>query len=216
WKRGNCLQGGDHLRKAMEGSPPVIWRALYIECLEKNGQQEEAERQSRLLGSSFAAGTAKFEKLERPKDNYDGASFRQLRRLVQLQEELKHAKLPMPEHAARHFHEALEYLKDGMERQAVDELEMVIEFDPENFRAYLEMGAIHLKAGRLEEAVKSANRALEWENTPEGYVLLARIYLAQGNTVQAQATLDDAMRLDPANTAAASLRDEMTARTKSR
>ncbi|MBI2819491.1 MAG: tetratricopeptide repeat protein, partial [Acidobacteria bacterium] len=92
----------------------------------------------------------------------------------------------------------------------------VMEFDPEDPRAYLEMAGIHRQAGRLEEASQSANRALEREKTPDGYVLLARIYLAQGKTEEAAAALDEGLRLDPSNAAAARLRDEMNALATSR
>jgi len=216
WKRGNCLQAGDHFRMAVETTPPPLWRQIYIDCLQKNGQKEEAERQSRLLGAGPATGNVKFEKLEQPKDTYDGVSFRQLRRMVQLQDELKHSKLTPLQHADLHYQKALDYLKDGSERQAVDELEFAIECDPEDARAYLELASIHLKAGRLEEAAQSADRSLGWEKTPEGYVLLARIYAAQGNVEQAQASLDTALRLDPSNSAAVALRDELITRAASR
>jgi len=216
WKRGNFSEAGEHLRKSLAASNSPVARALFIECLRKDGQVEEASRQASLLAAAHAPGSIQFDKLERPKDNYDGSSFRQLRRLVQLQEELKHSKLPPREHAGIHFQVALGALKAGWERQAVDELEMAIEYDPGDSRAYLELAAIHLQAGRQEEAAKSAKRALEWDQTPEGFVLLARIYLAQGKMAEAQAALDDAMRLDPSNAAAATLRDELTPRATSR
>lgn len=212
WQRGDFLQAGKHLHSALENANTPLWRALYIECLQKAGQKEEAQRQQQLLPASYVSGSLKFENLERPKDTYDGSSFRQLRRLVQLQEELKHSKLTLREHADVHYQGALAALEAGSERQAVDELEMVIDFDPEDARAYLQLAAIHLKAGRLEDAMKSAERALEWDKTPEGYVLLARIFLAQGKMGEAQARLDDATRLDPSNTAAASLQAEINLR----
>ena len=214
WKRGNFAEASEHLRAAVENleNPDLpVWRALYAECLRKIGETEEADRQARLLPTTMQPGKVRFENLERPKDDYDGTSFRQLRRLVQLQEELRHSKLNTREHAELHFQEALEYLKDGMERQAVDELELVMEFDPDDARAYLEMAGIHLQAGRLEEAARLASRALEWDQTPEGYVLLARIYIAQGRVEEAAAALYDVLRLDPSNSPAASLREELDA-----
>jgi tetratricopeptide (TPR) repeat protein len=218
WKRGNLTEAGQHIRAALELSADrerPVWRALYVECLRKSGEVEEANRQARLLPESLAAGKLKFENLEQPKDDYDGASFRQLRRLAQLQEELKHSKLTTREHADLHFREALEYLKDQMERQAVDELELVMEFDPQDARTYRELAGIHLHAGRLEEAARLASRSLEWDENAEGHLLLARIYWAQGQSEQAQAALNDALLLDPSNSAAASMQEEWNAQVSS-
>jgi tetratricopeptide (TPR) repeat protein len=103
-----------------------------------------------------------------------------------------------------------------LERQAVEELQLVIDYDPEDPRPYRDLATLHWKAGRLEEALKSATRALHWEQTPEGHLLLARIYVEQGKVEEARAQLDAAMRLDPNNTAAAALREELNARSLSR
>jgi tetratricopeptide (TPR) repeat protein len=98
----------------------------------------------------------------------------------------------------------------------VEELQQVLDYDPEDPRPYRDLATIYWKAGRAEEALKSATRSLHWEQTPEGYLLLARIYAEQGKLEEARAQLDAAMRLDPNNTAAATLRDELNARSPSR
>ncbi|HWP83976.1 MAG TPA: hypothetical protein VNN17_02195, partial [Terriglobia bacterium] len=193
-----------------------IWRALFVDCLRKNGRTEEARQQASLLPAAYTSGGIKFVNLEQPKDAYDGASFRQLRRLAQLQDELKHSRLALREHADLHFQEALEYLRDHMERQAVDELELVLEFDPEDARAYLELAAIHLNARHIEEARRLAHRALELEQTPQAYVLLARTYLAEERTAEARTAVEEALRLDATHSAALALRDQMTPRLTAR
>jgi tetratricopeptide (TPR) repeat protein len=218
WKRGSFGEAIEHLGESLDLEPsnsPERW-ALYIECLRKAGRGEEADGLAELMPEDYAASRPIFENMEQPKDDYDGASFRQLRRLVQLQEELRHDKLPLREHADAHFREALEYLRDSMEPEAVDELELVIEFDPQDGRAYLEMGGIHLRAGRLEEAARMARRGLEWDQSAEGQVLLARIHMARGETEEAAAALNEALRLDPANAAAAGLRGEIEASRRDR
>ena len=214
WKRGNCMLAGDHLRKALDTMNVPVWRALYIECLRKNGQEDEADRQVRFLPQG--SGAQKFDKLERLKEDNDGSSFRQLLRVVQLQEERKHSKLSAVEHSDLHYQKALEYQKDAAERQAVEELAMVLELEPENSLAYLDLASIHFKAGRLEDAARSADQSLEREASPEGYVLKARVLAAQGKAEDAQKMLGSALRLDPSNSAAATLRDEWNARAASR
>jgi Tfp pilus assembly protein PilF/TolB-like protein len=216
WKRSQFPEACGRFRKSLENSASQVTRAVYVECLKKIGRPEEAARQQQYLIAAQIPAAIKFENLERAKDTYDGSSFRQLRRVVELQEELKHTKLSPREHAEVHLEAAQDALKQNSERQAVDELEFAIDLDPENPRPYLELAEIHLKAGRLDAAAKSCDRALEADKSPEGYVLLARIYLAQGKPDEARAQIEDAFRLDPTNAAAASLQEEINARSTAR
>jgi len=152
------------------------------------------------------------QKLERPKDNYDGASFRQLRMLIQVQTELKHSKLPLEEHVALHFQEAHRLLEEGYDRQATEELQKVIDYDPENVEAYLEQARIYVKAGRLEEAFTALNHSLRRRETADGYLQLAKIYLEQGKLDEAQTQLNAALRLEPSSSEATTLMQELNSK----
>ena len=221
WKRGSYAEAVEHLRRALEIRDEPIGRRIYVDCLKQLGREEEAGREAVLLPTPIPAGAraadpASFPNLERPKNQYNGASFRQLYRVARFQEESKHSQLSMREHAELHYQTAQEFMQEGLERQAVEELQQVLDYDPEDARPYRDLATIYWKAGRTEDALKSATRSLNWEQTPEGHLLLARIYAEQGKLEEARAQLDAAMRLDPNNTAAATLRDELNARSPSR
>ena len=217
WKQERYAQAIPYLRKALQNASHPAWRVIYLQCLEKIGQKEEAARQQRLLQQqspewSQVRDSRQLQKLERPKDNYDGASFRQLRMLMQVQTELKHSKLPLEEHIALHFQEAHRLLEEGFDRQATEELQKVIDYDPENVEAYLEQARIDVKAGRLEDAFTALNHSLRRRETADGYLQLAKIYLVQGKLDEAQAKLNAALRLEPSSTEASTLMQELNSK----
>lgn len=221
WKRGSFAEAVPHLRAALEEADHPAWRVLYIKCLEKTGQAEEGAVQTRILAQqsadfSPAMSDQQFQNQERPKDNFDGTSFRQLRLLVRLQTELKHEKLSLEEHVALHFERAQQLLEESADREATEELRHVIDYDPNHAEAYRELAGVYLEAGRLEEASKAASRLLERRESASGYLLLARIYMEQGELEEAQEQLDAAMRLEPASPAAATLMEELNSRSVSR
>jgi tetratricopeptide (TPR) repeat protein len=217
WKRGRYSEAAGHLHKAlaMVDHPPV-WRSLYDDCVQRARRMEAAAGPSSLpKAAGNSINSAIFQNLERPKDRYDGASLRQLRRLAQFQEELKHAELAFAEHTELHFQRAEQFLRDGDERQAIEEFQQVIDYDPDDPRPYRELAAIYLRAGRFEEASKMANRSLQRDASPEAYLLLARTYLSEGKLDDARAQLEIVASLEPGNTAAAEMLKDLAARSAS-
>ncbi len=221
WKRDNCSQAIPHLRKAVQGNSRGEWRAIYIQCLEKTGQGDEAARQEKMLQQQApewaqVKDPRRFQSLERPKDNYDGASLRQLRMLIEVQTELKHSKLPLAEHVALHFKQAQKFLEEGFDREATDELQQAIDYDPDNVEAYLQLARIHAKAGRFQDALKILNQSLQRKENAAGYLLLAKIYVEQGKWVEAQSQLNAALRLEPSSAEAVIMMQELNSKYGSR
>jgi len=223
WKRGNCEQAIPHLQKAIRTASPPAWRVVYIQCLRQAGQTEEASRQARSLGQQEGSQwtpdmeAAKLQRLERIKNNHrDGASLRQLIMLTELQTEIKHAKLSLAEHVELHYQQAQQLLQEGFDREAMEEFQRAIDYSPDDPRPYRELAQMHATRGRLEEAVKYLNQSLQQEENAEVYLSLARLYLQQGKLPEAEAQVKAVLRLDPYNTAAASLQEELNSKSNSR
>jgi tetratricopeptide (TPR) repeat protein/TolB-like protein len=216
WRRGNYPQASDHLEKALGAVENPVWRSLYLDSEQKAAQSGALDLAAKPATAPGPSQVAAFQDLERPKDSYDGASLRQLRRLAKLTEEQEHAGLPLAEHVNIHFQDAEQFLQNGNERQAIEEFQLVIAYNPQEARAYRELAAIHLRAGRTEQAARMAQLALQGERVPEGFLLLARIYAAQGKIQEAQSQLDAVLQADPSHAAALALRDELNARSISR
>jgi len=217
WKRGSFEEAIPHLEMALEKDRTAESLALYIQCLDTAGQAEESRRQTVLLLRDFPGwGTSRdpkrLEKIERPKDTYEGASFRQLWMLLQIQAELKHSRLPSSEHVALHYQQAGDFIARGADREAIEELHHVIDYDPEELEAYRDLARIYQKAGRWDEAAKALVYAIQKEPSAGDYLLLARIYMGQEKLDEARAELDTALRLDPASEAAEALREELNSK----
>ena len=214
WKRGSFEEAIPHLQKALEKDRTAESLAVYIQCLEKTGQAEESRRQTVLLLKDFSEwGTTRdpkrLEMIERPKDTYEGASFRQLWMLMQIQAELKHSRLPSSEHVALHYQQAEDFITGGADREAIEELHHVIDYDPEELDAYRDLARIYEKAGRWDEAAKALSYPIQKEPSAGDYLLLARIYMGQEKLDEARAQLDTVLRLDPVSAAAEALKEEL-------
>jgi len=221
WKRDSCSGAIPHLRKAVQENSRPEWRAIYIQCLKKTAQSDEAARQEKILQQqdpewAQMKDPARFRDLERPKVNYDGASLRQLRRLIEVRTELKHSKLPLEEHVALHFEQAQKLLLEGFDREAIDELQLVIDYDPDNVEAYLELARIQAKAGRFEDATKMLNQSLQLKESSAAYLLLAKICLEQGKWEEAQSQLNAALRLEPSSAEAVMMLQQLNSKYGSR
>ena len=221
WKHEGCAQAVPHLRKALQEGNHPAWRLIYIQCLDKTGQKDEAARQEKLLqqqSPEWSRGTdsRNLQNLERPKDTYDGSSFRQLQMLMQVQTELKHSKLPLREHVALHFRQAQKLLQEGFDREALEELQQVIDYDPQNSEAYLELAGIYVKTGRYEEALKALNQSVKLRKTSAGYLMLAKVYVELGKQDDAQAALNAVLSLEPSNSEAANMMQELNSKNVSR
>jgi tetratricopeptide (TPR) repeat protein len=203
WKRGECDKAVTELGALLEKMPAPVavpGKAIYADCLKRLGREQESATILLSLPAGFnASDTSRFVNLERPKNTHDAVSFRQLTRLMQIQDELQHSKLTTPEHVELHFKLAMEDNAGGLEQEAIEQLQMVLDYDPQESRAYRELARIHFRAGRLEDASRMAARALQWNKTAENHALLAQIQLRQGRKLEALESAQEALKLDAGN-----------------
>lgn len=214
WKRGSFEEAIPHLRASLKKDPAAESLVVYISCLEKTGQAEESRSQTVLLLKDFpewgiSRDPKRLEKIERPKDTYEGASFRQLWMLLQIQAELKHSRLPSSEHVTLHYQQAEDFIARGADREAIEELHHVIDYDPEELDAYRDLARIYQKAGRWDEAAKALSYPIQKDPSAADYLLLTRIYMGQEKLDEARAQLDTVLRLDPVSAGAAAMREEL-------
>lgn len=203
WKRGECDKAVSHMTAAIEKLTPSAaapGKAVLADCLKKLGREQEAIAMLASLPAGFnGTDTSKLVNLERPKDKHDAVSFRQLTRLLAIQEELSHTKFSTAEHVEWHFRRAMQDNAGGLEQEAVEQLQMALDYDPQETRAYRELARIYFKASRLEDAARMAARALQWGKTAENYSLQAQIQLRQGHKPEALESALAALQLDSGN-----------------
>jgi tetratricopeptide (TPR) repeat protein len=87
-----------------------------------------------------------------------------------------------------------------------------LRLNPNQYNAWLGLGLLAQKQGKLTEAVTDLSRSVELQPTAQGYLSLGRALAESGRTGEALAAYDQALRLSPdlieAQQAAAALRQQ--------
>ncbi len=85
-----------------------------------------------------------------------------------------------------YFTEAEVYMKYGLTKNAIDQLEAIVDLEPANLKAHIQLKEIYRLEGKIEKAVSEC-------------IFLSGIYGQQGDFVSKISILDEASRLDPDN-----------------
>ena len=115
-----------------------------------------------------------------------------------------------------HYWLAKTYWKLGYDRQAIDELKVVLTLDSGNMSAiflsnvlaqeYYTVAHLALKQERYQDAVISFNKVLDlWPNSITTYMELGQAYSALGYQEKAQQTWMQVLKVDPSNSEALGL-----------
>ncbi|HET9181423.1 MAG TPA: tetratricopeptide repeat protein [Candidatus Angelobacter sp.] len=150
--------------------------------------------------------------LERIKSNYNESSFRQLALEIENAEEAHLAKTDPALHAAFEVQRGQELLDQGLVRQAEKQFRKAVSLDPENAAAHAGMAQVLEAAKDPARARGEAEMALRLKPSPQAYLVLARLDLAQDRPADAKKKLEQALALDPDNAAAIEFKRDLTAR----
>jgi tetratricopeptide (TPR) repeat protein len=150
--------------------------------------------------------------LERIKRNYDESGFRQLALEIENAGEARLQQAPPAEHAAYHVQRGQELLEQGIAGEAEKQFREAVVLDPQNAAAHEGLARVLELQHDNAEARTEARAALRLKPTPEAYIVLARLDLADNNQASAEQNLEHALALDPENAAAASLKHDLAAR----
>ena len=153
--------------------------------------------------------------LERIKSNYDESSFRQLSLELENTEEARLAKTDPAHHAAFHVQRGQELLDEGLTRQAEKQFREAVSLDPANAEAHAGLAQVLAATKDAAGARLEAEAALRLKRSPQVYLVLARLDLAQNRPGDAEKNVEQALALDPANAAAIAFKRDLTARSAS-
>lgn len=173
----------------------------------------DADPEARSLLAALVAGTQPSHlPLERIKRNYDESSFRQLALEIENAGEARLQQAPPAQHAAFHVQRGEELLQQGITGEAEKQFREAVLLDPDNAAGHAGL-ARALESEQDNAAARTeAHTALRLKPTPEAYLVLARLDLADNNQASAEQNLERALSLDPENAAAASLKHDLAAR----
>jgi len=95
------------------------------------------------------------------------------------------------------------------DRQAVDDLNRALYLSPYLAEAHLLLGRIHLRNGRVREAIDAFKIALWSAESAEGHVALGEAYWQNQDAAEARAEAERALALDPQSASAKRLLDSI-------
>jgi tetratricopeptide (TPR) repeat protein len=98
------------------------------------------------------------------------------------------------------------------DREAMAELNRALYLSPYQADAHLLVGRIHLRNGRVPEAIDALKISLWSAETVQAHVVLGEAYLQAKNPTAARAEADRALELDPSSADAKRLRDKASPR----
>jgi len=96
------------------------------------------------------------------------------------------------------------------DREALDEFNRTLFLSPYEAEAHLLIGRIHLRGGRVHEAIDALKISLWSSESPEAHVLLAQAYLEAKDVAMARSEAERALALDPRSSDAKQVLEKTT------
>ncbi|HEY7474926.1 MAG TPA: tetratricopeptide repeat protein, partial [Vicinamibacterales bacterium] len=186
---------------AADGDAHLVMSAV----LAGAGKMVEAQREfelARLLGTSGEiAGTAPSSKvppgLERTQDDLESTVGRRADAVI-----ANPAQRDQRETAAFHLARGRRLFDENKDREAFDELRRAIYLAPYEDEPHLLAGRLHLRGGRMNEAIDEFKVAIWCRETAQARVALAEALLETGEKDAARREAERALKLDPQSAAA--------------
>ncbi len=159
-----------------------------------------------------AAGSNRRTPLERIRENYQENAFRELAFKLGEAAEQRLSKTAPPTHAQYHADRGLQFLNQGFVSEAEKEFREAISLDASNAMAHVGLARVLEANDDSAGARAQAETALGLKQSPEAFVILARLDLRDNRTDAAAGNLDRALRLDPNNGQALALKRAVAAK----
>lgn len=89
------------------------------------------------------------------------------------------------------------YRAIGQTAEAQDNYDHALKLNPSQFNAWLGLGLIAQKQGKLDEAVTDLSRSVELQPTARAYLALGRALAQDGRNTEARAAYEQALKIAP-------------------
>jgi Tfp pilus assembly protein PilF/TolB-like protein len=152
------------------------------------------------------------EPLERVKRTFNEALFRQAAFEMEQVEAMRLATLPPAKHAAALADAGTRFLSQGLILEAEREFQSALATDSGNSAAHAGLAMVREREGDADSARKEAESSLKLEPNVAAYLVLARLDLAQNQNSIAAGEVSHALKIEPENSAARGLRQQLETR----
>ncbi len=187
----------------------------------KLNDPEAAQLRARLAGAPLGtrpgatgsgASNGSFSPVERVRRTYSETAFRQAAFQLDQMRSLRMATLPPADQVAQHVQLGRDYLNQGLLPQAEQEFASALAIDSRSAPAHAGLAMVREQSGDVANARSEALLSLQNQSNAPAYLVLARLDLSQSLLSASADEVSKALRLEPANTAAAGLRSALEAR----
>ena len=205
-------------RNDIPGSTHEVQEALKL----RSDDPEATELLTRLQATHGSTANLKaiigsegFDPTTRIRRTWSEASFRQVAFQLDQMRAIQMAALPPAERAKQYSQLGQDYLAQGLIPEAEQEFHSALEADPTNASAHAGLAQVRERSGSPGDARAEADASLKLAPNVAAYLILARLDL-QANQLAASATdTSNALRIDPANSAALGMKTALAARGQS-
>jgi tetratricopeptide (TPR) repeat protein len=156
-----------------------------------------------------------FSPVERIRRDYSEAAYRQAAfQLNQMQTE-RLALLPATQRAAEYTARGHDFLNQGLLPEAEGQFQAALAARPDSAEAHAGLAEVRERSGNPVAARDEALASLKLKPSAEGFLVLARLDLAENLLAAAADDVAHALRLEPSNSAALALRQNLLQRGQS-
>ena len=152
---------------------------------------------------------------ERIKRNYDETSLQQLALEIENAAEARLANSDPRTHANFHVDRGRELLGQGFNGEAARNFREAIQLDPANAGAHAGLAQVLEADNDTAGARSEAEAALRLSPTADAYLVLARLEMKANQAEDAEHNVDLALAMDPKNSAALALKNQLRSNKKS-
>jgi len=179
---------------------------------EAQSLQDAWKRPTGAAAAGNADGSTSSDPLEHIVRTFDAAAFKQAAAMLDEMNQERLAALSPHERAQKLCTQAKGFLSRGLLPEAERLYQSAVSADDKSAQAHAGLAAVRERSGDADSARKEAQTSLELGPSADAYMVLAQLDLAAGSLSQANAEAGDALRLEPANSAAQELMRQIEAK----
>jgi len=210
-RNGDSAGAARQLREELQQRPTDGEAKMLLDMISR-GVPPPSSAGGTQTGSSLLPPAQPRLPLERIKRNYDEASYRQLELQIHNFTEARLAKMGPHDRSAYHMERGKELLAQDMTDQAENEFRDAISAEYSNALAHAQLAMLLEKKGDVSNARVEAQNSVRLKPNVDALLVLARLDLKQNQVQAAQGEVEQALALEPANSSALALKQEIASR----
>ena len=178
----------------------------------KPGDTEAQQMRTLIAAGRQAPASGGFVPTARLRRVYSEAGFRQATFQLDQVRAMRLATLPKDQQTAEYTQLGRDYLAQGLLPEAEEEFNSALTADPTSAAAHVGLAQLRERSGDLPEARQEAETSLKLRPTVAAWLVLSRLDLQKGDFAASVVDVQNALRIDPKDSAALGMRQALQSR----